>query len=289
MAGASFGIRSDAPVRIGGASAGASFGIGQPTVGSTGLTAAQIAAKNANQALSDQLTRQKQEELNQAERDRMAMSAARLALDQSYGLAADANNPREITGTQMTISNAGSYGGSSSSRSYGSSSGSGSGGGAMDTSAIEALIAKYAPSPAPVAPPPPPPQVAAPVAPTRAANTAKAFANAKNISGRQGQAAIRALHDTMTRRGMSDSGFEAEGEANILGDVANFNSDAAFRSDLADDDRTWEAAQMGFQGALSQRNSDMGYLQSGYQGGIAQRGQDLDRQALILNLLGRRY
>lgn len=246
-----------------------------------GPTAAQLQAEKYRKD-TEEATRIKQEELNKAERDRMAMEAARNALSTQTTLMGDNNNPRTTNGLEMQISNygdTGSYGGSRSSSS----------GGTMDTSAIEALMAKYAPSPAPVAPLAPPPQVAAPVAPTKAANTAKAFANAKNISGRQGQAAIRALHDTMTRRGMSDSGFEAEGEASIMGDVANFNSDAAFRSDLADDDRTWEAAQLGFQGALSQRNADMGFLQSGYQGGIAQRGQDLDRQSMLLNLLGRRY
>jgi len=268
-----------------GMTAGASIGIGQPTQWN-GLTAAQNAQSNLYRQQTEEATRKKQEELNQAERDRMAMEASRLALDNAKRLGSDPNSSITTTGNSQEVSN---YGGGSSSYGRSSSSGGGGAAGSMDLAAIEGLISKYAATPAPVAPPPAPAQVAAPVAPTRAAGTAKAFANAKNISGRQGTAAIKALHDTMTRRGMSDSGFEASGEADILGNVANFNSDAAFRSDVADDDRTWEAAQMGFQGALSQRNSDMGYLQSGYQGGIAQRGQDLDRQSMIINLLGRRY
>ncbi len=241
----------------------------------------QTSAENARKA---------QEQVNADEAARLASVARQRASDTQYMLMANGNNPRTTDGLNMTISNGGSPGRLSSYGSYDSSyGGSGSGGGSPDTAAIDALIQKYAPSPAPVSMPSAPARVAAPVAPTRAANTAKAFANAKNISGRQGQAAIRALHDTMTRRGMSDSGLEAEGEANILGDVANFNSDAAFRSDLADDDRTWDAAKLGFQGALSQRDADMGFAQSGYQGSIAQRAQDLDRQSLILNLISRRY
>lgn len=250
------------------------------TVGSTGLTPAQIARSNMYRQQTEEATRKKQDQIRQDEISNMQMQAARLALDQSYGLASNANNPRQITGTEMTISNGG--GG------YGSSSGGSGSGGAMTKAQVDSLMAKYAPSP--VSAPALPASIAAPAPPTKAANTAKAFANAKNISGRQGQAAIRALHDTMTRRGMSDSGFEAEGEADILGNVANFNSDAAFRSDLADDTRNWEAAQLGFQGALSQRNADMGYLTSGYQGQLQQRGQDLEKLSMILSLLGgRRY
>lgn len=273
---------------------GVSRSVGFGYIGATppGPTAQQLQTEQYRKQ-AEEATRKKQEELNAAERERMAMEASRMALENARRLGSDPNSRITTTGNEQEVSN---YGGGSSSygssSSYGGGSGgspAGGGGGAMDTAAVEALLAKYAPSPAAIAPPPPPPQIAAPVAPTRAANTAKAFANAKNISGRQGQAAIRALRDTMTRRGMSDSGLEASGEADILGNVANFNSDAAFRSDLADDERTWEAAQLGFQGALGQRNADMGYLQGGYQGQLQQRGQDLDRTSLILNLLGRRY
>lgn len=218
------------------------------------------------------------------------MEASRLALTNAQSLSSNPNSRITTTGTEQEISN---YGGGGGGGSYGSSGGGSGGGGAysapppMDTSAVEALLAKYAPSP--VSAPALPAQVAAPVAPTRAAGTAKAFGNAKNISGKQGAAAIRALHDVMTRRGMSDSGLEAEGEAGIMGDVANFNSDAAFRSDLADDDRSWEAAQMGFQGALAQRSGDMSFLSNNFGGQLQQRGQDMDRTSQILSLLTRRY
>ncbi len=163
-----------------------------------------------------------------------------------------------------------SYGGSS----YG---GSASEPAPMSQYDLESLYGKYN---APTLPTPP--QIPGPTPPTRTAGTAQAFARAKDISGRQGAAAIKSLKDAMSSRNMGDSGMEAELTGNILSDIARFNSTAAYNSALVDDDRTWEAAKLGFQGALGQRSTDMDF-------GLDQRGQDLSRTAQLLSLLGRRY
>lgn len=267
---------------------GMTAGIRTGTIGVPDYAAQQRTAQaEIYRKQTEEETRRRQAEITRKEQERMAMDAARNALETQRMLMANSDNPRTTDGTTMTISNYGDVGGSASSRSSRSTGGSGSSTSyaapAIDTAKIEALLSKYSPSP--VAAPVAPPSVAAPAPPTKQADTAKAFANAKNISGRQGAAAVRALHDLMTRRGMSDSGLEAEGESAILGDVLRFNSDAAFRSDLADDERNWEAAQLGYQGALGQRNADMGFLTSGYQGQVQQRGQDLDRLQLALSYL----
>lgn len=165
---------------------------------------------------------------------------------------------------------------------YGGSSGGSYGGSTpqpqMSQSELENLFAKYNPQP-PVSKPA---QVPAPQAPTRAAGTAQAFARAKNISGRQGAAAIKSLRDAMSSKNMGDSGMEGELTADILSNMARFNTEAAFNADMADDERTWEAAKLGYQGALGQRAGDMDF-------DLDQRGQDLTRMSQIIALLGRRY
>jgi hypothetical protein len=254
----------------------------------TGPTPAQAQAELYRKQ-TEEATAKKQEELNQAERDRMAMEATRRALDAQVQMMGNSANPQTSDGRTLEVSNygtTGDYGGSSSggSRSSAPAAAPAPAAPAMDLSAIEALMNRYAPSP--VSAPSAPATIAAPTAPSSKAN---AFANAKNISGRQGAAAIKALHDTMSRRGFADSGMEVEGEAGILGDVANFNSESAFKADLADDERTWDAAKLGFEGALGQRSDDMGLATTGYQGQIAQRGQDLDKLNTLLAYATRRY
>ena len=122
-----------------------------------------------------------------------------------------------------------------------------------------------------------PPQVAPPAPingpmPPGLSGPSGAFSHAKDVSGRTGAAAIRALKDQMTRRGMSDSGMEAEGEANILGNVARQQADAEYGAVEKDYDQRFEANQFNHRDLIDQ-------LQNNYQGQMSQRGQDI--QALL--------
>jgi hypothetical protein len=127
-----------------------------------------------------------------------------------------------------------------------------------------------------------PPQVAAPAnipppTPPQMAGPSGAFSQAKDASGRTGSAAIKALHDLMTRRGMSDSGLESSGEAQILSGVQQQQAGAEYDAANLDASRQWEGQKLGYQGNLGQSSQ-------GYQGAINQRGQDMDS---ILQLLSR--
>lgn len=161
----------------------------------------------------------------------------------------------------------GAFGGSGGSR----SSGGGAGGGG--TAGLDGLIAQLTQQ----AQPP----VAAPdrIPPPQVPQASGMFAHAKDVSGRVGNKALAAFRNLMTKRGMSDSGMEAEGEADILGQIANQQSDAEYDQANINNSRQWEANQMGYQG-------DMGQSALGYQGAIQQRGQGI--QAL-LQLLNMRY
>ena len=83
------------------------------------------------------------------------------------------------------------------------------------------------------------------------------FAHAKDVAGRQGNKAIDALRNMMTRRGISDSGVAATGEANILGQVARQGAEAEYDAANVANDRQWEANQMDYQGQLAHNDLDV--------------------------------
>lgn len=111
--------------------------------------------------------------------------------------------------------------------------------------------------------PAPPAREQAPTPTAQPPSQSLAFARAKDQSGRVGNAALRALKDQMSERGLGDSGIEAQLSAGILGDVGRSQSDAAFQQQMMAENQGWQAAQQGYQGGISQRGQDVGLQQSG--------------------------
>jgi hypothetical protein len=124
-------------------------------------------------------------------------------------------------------------------------------------------------------------RVAMPTPAAEAPSASMGFARAKDQSGRIGNAALRALKDQMTERGISGSGVEGQLTNNILGDVARGQSEAAFQQQLEADRQAWDAKQMGYQGDITQRAQDLGLSSAGFSGGIQQRGQDMSHNNLL--------
>ena len=83
------------------------------------------------------------------------------------------------------------------------------------------------------------------------------FAHAKDVAGRQGNQAIEALRNSMTRRGISDSGMATMGEANILGQVARQGADAEYDAANVLNDRQWDANQMDYRGRIGHNELDV--------------------------------
>lgn len=150
-------------------------------------------------------------------------------------------------GTNFQISTGGAAGGASAAAKR-ATSGFSVGGGVYPnvTDALALLKQNTGPQPAKV--------------PAPAANStlmSESFGQAKDIAGRQGNKALEALRNEMTRRGISDSGIAMEGEANILGNVARGTSQATYNAALADNAREWDARQLGYQGGIQQRGQDV--------------------------------
>ncbi len=185
----------------------------------------------------------------------------------------------------------------------GSAGGSGGGGGGGDAPAAPPLSTEdifgvldrlKGDTPAREERPAPLNRVAMPTPAAEAPSASMGFARAKDQSGRIGNAALRALKDQMTERGISgDSGVEGQLTSNILGDVARGQSEAGFQQQLEADRQAWDAKQMGYQGDITQRAQDLGLSSTGFQGGIQQRGQDMNQSNMlslapsILGLLSR--
>lgn len=144
-------------------------------------------------------------------------------------------------------------------------------------------------------PPAIPGQVAPPKPTAQSPASSMAFAQYKDQSGRIGKAALRALKDQMTERGISGSGIEGSLTADILGQVAQGQGASAYQQQRAAEDQAWEGEKLGYQGGISQRTTDIGAAGSIYGGDITQRSQDINSQdrtqlaPALLSLLGRRY
>lgn len=211
-----------------------------------------------------------QRQANQAYDDGQAQLQRSRASDMAHMLMADPSNPRTTDGTNYQISNGGG-GGSASGSAGGSRGGVAIGGGVYpDVSALtqqlQSIIGQNVQ---------PPPRVGAPQVPS----TEGAFAHAKDVSGRVGNKAVEALRNSMTQRGISDSGMATMGEANILGNIARQQADAQYQAANTDNTRQWESNQLGYQG-------DMGQNQMEYEGAIAQKNQSIQA---ILNLMRQFY
>ena len=234
---------------------------------------------------SEERTRQQQAEYEARQRqtflDNQARGDATMQRDRdmmnAYSLQSQAN--MGLTGVQPGT-NYTVVGPSSGSGSR-STSGTGSGGGGTPGAIPPELLAALQPQPPPPFPQPPPLPARTPLAQPTLEDPAQAFAAAKDVSGRQGVAAVRALRDLMTKRGMSDSGMETEEEANILSNVANYNVDAdrAARSRNVDRQNEFALANAGL--GSGERGQDASYgsntfgTQAGYNANIygTQAGQ----------------
>lgn len=185
------------------------------------------------------------------------------AQDYRDSMAAMQGNTIHTNGMVMDVTNEGNEGGMAAARNR-PAGGVAIGGSVFPD--LSGLIAQWQSANQPHVPPP------AHVNPPQVPSTSNAFAQAKNVAGRQGNKAMEAFHNMMTKRGMSDSGMAAEGDANILSNVARQQSEAEYNAANIDNTRQWESNEQGYQG-------DMAQNQMGYQGGIQQRGQDM--QALL--------
>ena len=131
-----------------------------------------------------------------------------------------------------------------------------------------------------------------PPPPGAAGKPSLAFSRAKDVSGRIGNQAIRALKDQMSSRGMGGSGQEGELTAGILSDVGRYQSEAELRQAMTEEERAFQRAMAEYQGGITQRGQDLGFLGGNYGGNITQRGQDYGGRNdafQILQSLRRRY
>lgn len=193
----------------------------------------------------------------------------RLAIDSRYG------------GPKM-----GGGGGTSGGGGGGAGGDGGDGGGGLSKEDLLDLANALKPPPPPgrEAAPTPPATIAGPTAVASPSAKSQGFARAKDNAGRIANTALQALRSQMVARGIEGSGVEGQLASGILGETARGVSDASFQQERAAEDQAWQAAQLGYQGAINQRGQDMGLAQSGFSGNINQRGQDISAQPNMLAL-----
>jgi hypothetical protein len=231
-------------------------------------------APQQNQAYADQTaarTNAEQMRLMQEEALRNQLLAQSRAADK---LQMEMNNPANsfsTNGTSLTVSNGGA--GSGGSGSGGRVGGVNIGGGTFPD--VNALLSQFDTLSSKFSPVRPPGLPAGPTVPS----TVNAFAAGKDVSGRMGNKAIEALRNSMTRRGISDSGLAAAGEASILSDVANQQSQNVYDAQKLDTGRQWDANQISYAGAL-QNNGQI------FQGELANQNVKLD---ILRSLMSRLY
>lgn len=206
-----------------------------------------------------------------------ALTAQRYALDQSYMMQGNSNNPRTVNDTSMEISNAGSMGGENAAgalRRIGASSGA-SGGSSVPL--MQPLVNLQAPTyPSASVPPPAAPVSMNPASYGPADATAyeeAAFGRAKGQAGALGRSALESLRSELSGRGVLGSGAEIQGTADILASATNPLSDL-------------NVAQLGERYAASGRERQLseGRSQADYSGRISQRGQDINYNEAIAAL-----
>jgi hypothetical protein len=138
----------------------------------------------------------------------------------------------------------------------GGSGGTGDGGGDYSMGALEQLSERLA-----GIMPTPPARVAAPGVADSSAAMAAAYGAAKDRVGRNSEAAIRSLRNVMQQRGISGSGIEAEGTANILGSATS--ELGGISRDIAGKElqRKYQTEDQQYQGDLQQRGQDISLQQ----------------------------
>ena len=168
----------------------------------------------------------------------------------------------------------------------GTSSGSGGGdGGGLNKADIMGILnsLKGPTVPREVAPTAPA-QIAGPEPAAKSAARSQGFARAKDAAGRIGNQALKALRAQMVERGIEGSGVEGQLTGNILGETARGVADAKFNQERAAEDQAWEGTKLGYQGNLSQRAGDMGFMQNNYNTGVQQRQQDMSQNDRMLGM-----
>lgn len=111
----------------------------------------------------------------------------------------------------------------------------------------------------------------------RAAAESAAFARAAERIANIGKGNLTGLRNQMTRRGISSSGMEAKGIADVqnntagqLGEVVRDQAIEGLRREQQIDDRDLASN-------VQQRGQDIGVNSTNYGGGITQRGQDMQQ------------
>lgn len=133
-------------------------------------------------------------------------------------------------------------------------------------------------------------QIAPPDPANRAAAEAAQFGRAKDAAGRTGRAAADNLADEMSSRGIAGGGAEVAATGNILrtaqGQIGEANREQAINS-LArsehDEDRNYQGALGQREGDIGQRGQDIGFQTQQQQLQLEAQRQ---RQATILSLFG---
>lgn len=103
-----------------------------------------------------------------------------------------------------------------------------------------------------------PERVAAPVA--EQVDDSAAFGRARSRIGQGTTASLRSLQDAMTARGISGSGIEGRLMADVYGQGLGALGEASRDAAIEQINRDQQVADMGYQGALTQRGQDLGYL-----------------------------
>lgn len=218
----------------------------------------------SQQAAQDQIRRNEQLNAESTARQRAA--------DTEVGLMADASNPRTTNGLEMQISNQGSAGGGGGGSAPRASSGINIGGSTYpdisrlmsDFQSVQGQLGSA--------------QVPNRIPPPQVPSTKNAFARAKDVSGRTGNAALEALRNSFTQRGISDSGLAGMGEANILGNVARQQSDAEYEAANTDNTRQWNANQMAYQGDIDQNQME-------YQAAVGEKQRNMQLLQMLMSQL----
>ena len=206
-----------------------------------------------------------------------ALQAQKYALDQSYMMQGNSNNPRTVNDTSMEISNAGAMSGLGSENAAGTLKRASAAGGQGGNGISSVPLLQPMPYPSVSVPPAPVAPISMPTAnygpPDATAYEEAAFGRAKGQAGALGRTALESLRGELSGRGILGSGAEIEGTARIISDATNPLSDL-------------NVAQLGERYAASGRERQLseGRSQADFSGRIAQRGQDISYNQAIAAL-----
>lgn len=122
-------------------------------------------------------------------------------------------------------------------------------------------------APAAVQTPVPPPAVAQIAAPTVPSGTNAAMLRAKERAGQLARSSVSGLRAVLGERGMLGSGVEGRATTNIATEALKQISDVNREQAIKEADQAARFAELGYQGAITQRGQD-----------ITMRGQDIGAQ-----------